>query len=348
MPKLFLVPATPQPLPVNAPPESSPAESMDPAMDSNNVPPATDSDNLPPAADSDNDNLPRAAVDSDNLPPAAAADGSSITGELTAELWLSETDDRVHDGSELGLPPPAPSTAHKLPSNTNTSDAENVCDAGDNVENVSDAVKGDITSTYSSQSDMVSFVQLHLFPVATLTAAVYYNPDDEEQRPLTLATMGYGVPGFPDIENDETLEKATTRSKSQMYNKSDVYPNMNRGKSHLMKEVMCRALMKSSSKKVTMPRPKRWSVNTCIEHLKTNPPVSIEHDLIVERWSFLIQTMKDYSLEQSSTSQAKLWRHVRLTECMLHSSLRSQFRTRNKQKTQYELDAKNSKKLPLT
>ena len=348
MSKLFLVPATPQPLPVNAPPESSPAESMDPATDSNNVPPATDSDNLPPVADSDNDNLPRAAVDSDNLPPAAAADGSSITGELTAELWLSETDDRAHDGSELGLPPPAPSTAHKLPSNTNTSDAENVCDAGDNVENVSDAVKGDITSTYSSQSDMVSFVQLHLFPVATLTAAVYYNPDDEEQRPLTLATMGYGVPGFPDIENDETLEKATTRSKSQMYNKSDVYPNMNRGKSHLMKEVMRRALMKSSSKKVTMPRPKRWSVNTCIEHLKTNPPVSIEHDLIVERWSFLIQTMKDYSLEQSSTSQAKLWRHVRLTECMLHSSLRSEFRTRNRQKTQYELDAKNSKKLPLT
>ena len=111
----------------------------------------------------------------------------------------------------------------KLP-NTNTSDAENVCDAGDDVENVCDAVKGDITSTYSPQSDMVPFDQLHLFPVATLTAGVYYNPDDEEQRPITLAAMGYGVPGFPDIENDDTLEKATTRSKSQMYNKGSAPP----------------------------------------------------------------------------------------------------------------------------
>ena len=201
MPQLLLDPEAMPPLPANAPPaQSSPAESIDPATDSDNLH-ATDSDNLPLAADSNNvppaadiNNLPP-ADDSNNLPPADA--GLSITGELTAEMWLSETDDPVQDRSEPGLSPPAPSTSHKLPSNTNTSDAENVCDAGDDVENVCDAVKGDITSTYSPQSDMVPFDQLHLFPVATLTAGVYYNPDDEEQRPITLAVILPILIAFP-------------------------------------------------------------------------------------------------------------------------------------------------------
>ena len=217
---------------------------------------------------------------------------------------------------------------------------------GDDNSSPSEVVS-DITTTHSPQSDKVSFEQLRLFSVETLTAGVYYNPDDVDQKPVVLAAMGYGVPDFPVIENDENVEKATSRSKSQMYNKSDVYPNTNRGKAHLQKEVMRRALMKTT---VTskLPRPKAWNVPKCIEHLKAHPPDSTEHEIIIEAWLSLIQSMKDYFLEQSCSGEARMWRHVRLTECMLHSSLRSKFRERNRQKTQYEIDAKNSNKLPPT
>lgn len=105
---------------------------------------------------------------------------------LLAELWLFETDDTS-------------STADKLPYMVADTSKEILFDNVDDVEHVCDAVD-DITSTHSPQSDIVSFNQeLHLFLVETLMAPVYYNPDDEDQKPVVLAAMGYGVPGFPDI-----------------------------------------------------------------------------------------------------------------------------------------------------
>ena len=126
--------------------------------------------------------------------------------------------------------------------------------------------KPDITTTHSPQSDEVKFNHLNLFSVETLTAGVYYHPKDPNQKPIALAVMGYGVPGFPDLTDDEDVERATNRSKSHMFNMGDIYPETNRGKSYLQKEVMRRALVKKTAKG-SLPKPKHWTVATCIDHL---------------------------------------------------------------------------------
>lgn len=72
--------------------------------------------------------------------------------------------------------------------------------------------EADITATHTPQSEEVKFNQLALYDTALLCAGVYYNADDDNQKPVSLALMGYGVPDFTDPEDDIVLARSVGRS----------------------------------------------------------------------------------------------------------------------------------------
>lgn len=44
-------------------------------------------------------------------------------------------------------------------------------------------------------------------------------------KPIMLSCMGIGVPGFPNIKDDKTINKAVRKGKAQMFSPSDVMPS---------------------------------------------------------------------------------------------------------------------------
>ena len=125
------------------------------------------------------------------------------------------------------------------------------------------------------------FSDLRSYNVADLSPGVFYDPDDVNQKPITLTIMGLGVPKFPDVEHDEDVIRSINCCKGSLYNKVDIVPNNNKAKPHLLKEVIRRHIIKGGpsgdESKIS-----NWKIKQTILWLKNNPPAEIEFDLILE------------------------------------------------------------------
>ena len=88
------------------------------------------------------------------------------------------------------------------------------------------------------QSEEVKWDAIASYTSGELTAPVYYNRHDADQKPVCLSVMGFGVPHFPDVEKDKDVIQAVGSTQSIMFAKSALIPSTNRAKPHLQKEVL--------------------------------------------------------------------------------------------------------------
>jgi hypothetical protein len=141
------------------------------------------------------------------------------------------------------------------------------------------AIAGDEEDATPPWDEEVTFQLLDKYTVSDLAAHKYYNEKSNKgQKPVALTVMGIAVAGFPapdELESVQAISRVTNRSKSHLYNKSDILVGK-QAKSHLQKEAIRRAVVKQlSANKV--PKLKNWSCETLIAWLKNNPPPVLEH-----------------------------------------------------------------------
>jgi len=309
------------------------------------MPSAEDVNAAPAAAVAETSNAaPAAAAETNNAPPAAAAETTAETTNAPPAAPLPAVAEVVPAGASATAAPP--SRAEGSPTLFGTD--EDVDEAKDEDEaQDEDEAPADPKPTLPAKSIKVMFADLCKYDVADLTPAKMYNPHDEEQKPITLTAMGLGVEGFPDVEKDEDIIKATSRNKGSLFNKSDIVPSSRNAKPYLYKEIIRRKIIDGTPSQ-NHPKVGNWPVKKSVEWLQKNPPCGIEHEQILEFWNILIDRIRSHYLDNSGSTWAITLRHVRQWEALLHSSLINDFKRRHHQIPVHVLDANNSSKKPLS
>ena len=127
-------------------------------------------------------------------------------------------------------------------------------------------------------SELVPFSVLWAYDEYYLHASCYYEADDNECRPVTLAAMGIGVPGFPENLHDlEDVKKAIGTNKGSLYSMDQVSTTSDRAKPFLLKEIIRRHIVTRTPLNVC---PQNWTIGTCIKWLSDHPPPVDEHFII--------------------------------------------------------------------
>ena len=199
-------------------------------------------------------------------------------------------------------------------------------------------------------STEVTFEALASYTPAALSFDLFYNYDADEPpcHPIVLFTAGIGVQDFPDpkeLDEIETIQRVIKRNKGQLFDKSKVLTNLKSAKPYLQKEVIRRSKLSGNT---SHPAVKNWTCDKLIKWLKEHPPPESEHDDINESFDKLKEIMDDHYQVMSGSSDANTWRLVRLWECILHTSLRDDYKKRNDQHPAHVICARNSSQLPKT
>lgn len=235
--------------------------------------------------------------------------------------------------------------------NNNNNNAESSSTPNDNAtddDNVPPLLPPLHDTSIPPYSAEVTFEAIASYTTADLTFNLFYNGDAEEPpcHPIVLTTAGIGVPEFPnpeELDQVETIQRVIKRNKSQLFDKSKVLTNLKSAKPYLQKEVIRRSKLNNNT---SHPAVKSWTCATLINWLKENPPPESEHDDIKECFNKLKGMMDDHYQVKSGNSDANMWRLVRLWECILHTSLRDDYKKRNNQLPMHVIDARNSPLLP--
>ena len=82
---------------------------------------------------------------------------------------------------------------------------------------------------------------LLLYPPEDLTAVRMYKLGTS--KPIVLSCMGIGVPEFPNVDTDETIELAVKKGKAQMFPPSDIRPSSRSSKNWLLCEIYRRCVV---------------------------------------------------------------------------------------------------------
>lgn len=147
------------------------------------------------------------------------------------------------------------------------------------------------------------------------------------------------------VDEDPDVQNAIKEGKGKIYNPSLTLPRSKPGHMFLYKELYRRSVINSKDDSVVKLK-KKMKQEELIDQLIKLPPNPSEIPYIVALWNWFVQDCKDRYLAKSGGDEAKLLQQLREVECILHPSLRDDFKLRNHQKERHELDAINSNKLP--
>ena len=140
------------------------------------------------------------------------------------------------------------------------------------------------------------------------------------------------------------MARVVERNNSQMFNKSDIYPRKSQAKKFLMKELARRNILNGGP----VMKMKKWDVKRLVNELEGTPPNDEDVQHIRKEWNVLKDEMRDYYHQHSGHPDVVIFRHVRMTECILHPTLRTKFIRRNNQLARHEICGRNSPKAPTS
>ena len=194
-----------------------------------------------------------------------------------------------------------------------------------------------VEKTSQPYKETVTFDKIPLYELRELDAARMYH--ESACKPIALACMGIGVPGFPKYEEDAVLQQNFKRSRASLYKKTEILPNnKTTGKPFLMKEVMRRAVLAGLVGEA-LPQPKNHTIPMLISWLEQNQPPQSEHEFIVRKMTKLLQSLHDHFMSHSCTAESALNRAQRYIEVLMDRDLRKDWEERDMQKNRQVLEA---------